>query len=79
MNKKVAFITGGSKGIGLGIAEQLIKDDYHVAITGRDHSALKEAHKYLLDKTGENYGIPFILEEGKIAVIFDAENLDKSI
>ncbi len=33
---KTAIITGGSKGIGYGIAEALVKDGYHVAITGRN-------------------------------------------
>lgn len=35
MSKKVALITGGSKGIGFGIAEALLKDGYEVAITAR--------------------------------------------
>ena len=33
---KVAFITGGSKGIGFGIAQQLLKEGIHVAITSRN-------------------------------------------
>ena len=38
--KKVALITGGSKGIGYGIAESLLKQGYQVAITSRsqDHA-----------------------------------------
>lgn len=35
MSKKVALITGGSKGIGFGIAEALLKSGYQVAITAR--------------------------------------------
>ncbi len=41
-SKKVALITGGSKGIGLGIAEALIREDYNVAITGRNIAATGE-------------------------------------
>ncbi len=44
---KVAYITGGSKGIGLGIAEALINKDMKVAISGRNLDALKEAQRHL--------------------------------
>jgi NAD(P)-dependent dehydrogenase (short-subunit alcohol dehydrogenase family) len=33
---KVALITGGSRGIGRGIAERLLADGFLVAVTGRD-------------------------------------------
>jgi len=41
--KKVAYITGGSKGIGLGIAESMLKEGMKVAISGRNAAALQEA------------------------------------
>lgn len=44
---KVAYITGGSKGIGLGIAEALINKDMKVAISGRNLESLKEAQRHL--------------------------------
>ena len=44
---KTAYITGGSKGIGLGIAEALVKEGIHVAITARTQSDLKIAEKQL--------------------------------
>jgi 3-oxoacyl-[acyl-carrier protein] reductase len=44
---KVAFITGGNKGIGLGIAEVLIREGIKVVITGRDMDSLDAAEKHL--------------------------------
>ena len=43
INNKVAYITGGSKGIGLGIAKSLLDSGMRVAITSRSLSAAKEA------------------------------------
>jgi 3-oxoacyl-[acyl-carrier protein] reductase len=43
MNSKVALITGGSKGIGLGIAQALLSIGLKVVITGRDAQALEAA------------------------------------
>ncbi|MEZ4903296.1 MAG: SDR family oxidoreductase [Spirosomataceae bacterium] len=40
---KTALITGGTKGIGYGVAEKLIKEGYKVAITGRNEATVKEA------------------------------------
>lgn len=37
------YITGGSKGIGYGIAEILLKNDYAVAISGRNQKDIDEA------------------------------------
>ena len=43
LENKTAYITGGSKGIGLGIAEAMLQENMKVAITGRDASTLKTA------------------------------------
>ncbi len=40
---KTALITGGSKGIGYGIAESLLKEGLNVAITGRHTEAVQAA------------------------------------
>ncbi|MEW4925107.1 SDR family oxidoreductase [Algibacter sp. 2305UL17-15] len=40
---KVALITGGSKGIGFGIAKAFIEKGIHVAVTSRSESAAKKA------------------------------------
>ncbi|MCC5918901.1 MAG: SDR family oxidoreductase [Cryomorphaceae bacterium] len=55
--KKTALITGGTKGIGLGIAEVLIKAGYNVCITGRKQSdAERAAEKLNSIRDGAAYG-----------------------
>ncbi len=44
---KTAFITGGTKGIGYGIAEALLKEGMNVAITSRSQKAASEAAEQL--------------------------------
>ncbi|MEO0331114.1 MAG: SDR family oxidoreductase, partial [Bacteroidota bacterium] len=47
LENKVALITGGSKGIGYGVAEALMKAGMKVAITSRSQSSADEAAKNL--------------------------------
>ncbi|MEO6845219.1 MAG: SDR family oxidoreductase [Ginsengibacter sp.] len=49
LTNKVAYITGGSKGIGYGIAKTLIDSGMRVAITGRNLDAVKKAAASLSD------------------------------
>lgn len=49
LTNKVAYITGGSKGIGLGVAETLLQAGFRVAISGRNKSTLEQAVKQLGD------------------------------
>ena len=44
---KTALITGGTKGIGLGIAESLLADGYNVAITGRSEESTQQIAQHL--------------------------------
>jgi len=47
LRNKVALITGGSKGIGYGIAEEMVKNGINVAITSRNIKSAKEAARNL--------------------------------
>lgn len=47
LGKKSALITGGTKGIGYGIAEAMLKEGINVAITGRTKETAQEAAKML--------------------------------
>ncbi|MEN8787880.1 MAG: SDR family oxidoreductase [Flavobacteriaceae bacterium] len=47
IKNKVVYITGGSKGIGLGIAQVLLGAGMRVAISGRSEKYLAEAEKIL--------------------------------
>ncbi|MCZ4221963.1 SDR family oxidoreductase [Pedobacter rhodius] len=49
MSIKVALVTGGSKGIGFGIAEALLKDGYKVAITSRTINTANTAASRLVE------------------------------
>jgi 3-oxoacyl-[acyl-carrier protein] reductase len=44
---QVAIVTGGSRGIGLGIARALVANGVNVAITGRNETHLSEARRHI--------------------------------
>lgn len=48
---KVVYITGGSKGIGYGVAEKLVAAGMKVAISGRTLKTVETAAQYLGDET----------------------------
>jgi NAD(P)-dependent dehydrogenase (short-subunit alcohol dehydrogenase family) len=72
MKNKVALITGGTLGIGYGIAEKLLNDGMNVAITGRNQSTVTQAAQELSDKTGGN-------AIGIAADVRSAEDMDKAV
>lgn len=58
LQNKVAFITGGSKGIGYGVAEALMAEGMKVAITSRSQTAADEAaDKLNKSGKGEAFGV----------------------
>ena len=50
MNKRTVFITGGASGIGLGIAETLVKQGHHVIVADINERAAQEAASVLASK-----------------------------
>lgn len=50
MGTKTAIITGGSRGIGKGIAEQLAKDGYNLVLVAKDLNRLKKTSLDLSNK-----------------------------
>ncbi len=54
---KVAYITGGSKGIGCGIAATLLANGMKVAITSRDLAAVKQAAESLSNDPSKVLGL----------------------
>lgn len=56
MNNKVAYITGGTKGIGFGIAKILLENGFSVAISGRNKEIVDNAVAQL-SESGEVLGV----------------------
>lgn len=67
---KVAFITGGTKGIGYGVAERLLKEGYSVTFTGRSQEGVDAATESL-KALGEVLGV--------VADVRDASSLQKAV
>jgi 3-oxoacyl-[acyl-carrier protein] reductase len=66
LDNKVAFITGGSKGIGYGVAEVLLRNNMRVAITSRSQKSADEAVAQLKKiGIGEAMGVSADVRDGK--------------
>ncbi|MBD0851304.1 SDR family oxidoreductase [Maribacter arenosus] len=70
---KVAYITGGSKGIGYGVAQSLLKAGMRVAISGRSLKSVEAAAR----KLGNNKNVLAI--ESDVTKHKDEENAIKTI
>lgn len=57
MENKVIYITGGTRGIGFGIAEILLKNGYFVAISGRKEDDVKHAETRLSEISPNVLGV----------------------
>lgn len=69
---KVALITGGSKGIGYGIAEKLLAQGIHVAITSRSQKSADDAAERL--KSASKDGAMVLALEADVRDYKDQEN-----
>ena len=69
---KTALITGGTKGIGNGVAETLIKEGIKVAITGRNEETVNKAMAQL-NKIKEGYAL------GVVADVRDFESQQNAV
>jgi 3-oxoacyl-[acyl-carrier protein] reductase len=66
ITNKVALITGGTKGIGYGVAESLMKENAKVAITGRTKASADEAAAKL-NRIGKGEAIGFSADVRKLS------------
>jgi 3-oxoacyl-[acyl-carrier protein] reductase len=69
--RRVALITGGSRGIGLGIAKELAQNDFDLAINGT--RAEQEVENVLQDL--KNFGVDVIYCRGNISSRDDRKNI----
>lgn len=74
LTNKVAYITGGSKGIGFGIAKKLLSSGMRVAISSRNKDAAKKAASDLSDDPKKILAI-----ESDVSLMKDEQNAVEKI
>ncbi|MHB0823472.1 SDR family oxidoreductase [Novacetimonas hansenii] len=75
LNDRVAVVTGGSSGIGLATARELLRNGAYVAICGRDANRLAHAHAELVGLAGAGRVLAVqcdVLESGQVQALHDA-------
>ena len=56
LKNKVALVTGGSRGIGLAVAKELLRRNCNVMISGRSEKSLEEAVTQLRQVSNDSAG-----------------------
>ncbi|MDO4225744.1 MAG: SDR family NAD(P)-dependent oxidoreductase, partial [Bergeyella zoohelcum] len=57
MENRVIYITGGTKGIGYGIAKILLENGFSVAFSGRKEADVKKTEKELSQISDKVFGV----------------------
>lgn len=79
--RKTALLLGGAKGLGLGVAEALVKQDVNAILGGRDEDALLSAKTYLSEYAVDVATVVCDLSEGTsvAAMIKAVDELAESV
>ena len=64
MDRRVAFVTGASRGIGRAIAEKLASDGCHVVLVARSADRLEALAKEITDQGGSGEACPCDIGDG---------------
>jgi len=75
LKNKIACITGGSTGIGLGIAEELAKEGVHLVLCARNEDRLQEVVKNIKAV----HGVKVIGVKADVSKLEDIQNMVKEI
>jgi gluconate 5-dehydrogenase len=74
---KIALVTGGSRGLGLQIAEALGEMGAKLALTARKAEELEEAREHLAEQSIETLGIPCDLSQAEAVAPMVAKVLER--